>query len=221
MMFYDFHTHSFHSDGVLSPFELIRRAKVQGYAAVGITDHLGIGSLERVIREVTRDCALARKYWDILAIPGVELTHLPPESIDEVAREAKKLGAMIVVVHGECTSEPVAEGTNLAAVRSPYVDVLAHPGMITAEVAAIAASNLVFLELSARKGHMASNDHIAATALKENAYLIINSDAHDEGNLLTSEIIESILQKAGITEHRTKILEENPRLLIQKIKQSA
>ena len=35
----DFHTHTFHSDGVLSPMELVRRAKIEGYRAIGITDH--------------------------------------------------------------------------------------------------------------------------------------------------------------------------------------
>ncbi|HLE81453.1 MAG TPA: PHP domain-containing protein, partial [Dehalococcoidia bacterium] len=32
---YDFHTHTFLSDGVLSPIELIRRAHVKGYRVIG------------------------------------------------------------------------------------------------------------------------------------------------------------------------------------------
>jgi predicted metal-dependent phosphoesterase TrpH len=43
---YDFHTHTFLSDGVLSPIELIRRALVRGYKAIGVTDHVGVGNLE-------------------------------------------------------------------------------------------------------------------------------------------------------------------------------
>ena len=39
----DFHTHTFLSDGVLSPCELIRRAAVNGYQIIGITDHVGPG----------------------------------------------------------------------------------------------------------------------------------------------------------------------------------
>ena len=90
-MLYDFHTHTFHSDGVLSPIELIRRAFVQGYSAIAITDHVAIGSLGRLIKEISDDCALARAYWDILAIPGVELTHLPPQAIPEMAKRAKEM----------------------------------------------------------------------------------------------------------------------------------
>ena len=44
--------------------------------------------MERFITEVTRDCILAEKYWDIVAIPGVELTHLPPSAIADVAKQA-------------------------------------------------------------------------------------------------------------------------------------
>ena len=44
---YDFHTHTFPSDGSLSAMELIRMACVAGYGAIGITDHVGPGSLAR------------------------------------------------------------------------------------------------------------------------------------------------------------------------------
>ena len=47
---YDFHTHTFLSDGVLSPIELIRRAFVRGYKVIAITDHVGFGNLEYVVK---------------------------------------------------------------------------------------------------------------------------------------------------------------------------
>src|SRR4030066_821736 len=100
-MVYDFHCHTNLSDGALTAIELIRRAHLAGYKAIALTDHVGQGSLQRVLTEIIRDCALARAHWNILAIPGVELTHLPPAAIAETAREAKVLGAWLVVVHGE------------------------------------------------------------------------------------------------------------------------
>ena len=51
-MLYDFHTHTFLSDGVLSPIELIRRAIVNGYTALGIADHVGPSTLVRFVDEV-------------------------------------------------------------------------------------------------------------------------------------------------------------------------
>jgi putative hydrolase len=217
MMLYDFHTHTFYSDGELSPLELIRRARVNGYQVIGITDHLAIGSLERVIKEVTRDCELANKYWDIIALPGVELTHLPAQAIDEVAREARKLGAQVVVVHGESIAEPVVEGTNMAAVQSAYVDILAHPGLITEEAATIAAKNGIFLELSGRKSHASTNRHVALIAEKTGAGILVDSDAHDEDDLLTAEKVETILEKACVDDRRQEILVQNPQLLMEKI----
>jgi len=218
-MLFDFHTHSFHSDGVLSPIELIRRAVVNGYSTIAITDHVALGSLDRVIREVSDDCSLARTYWDILAVPGVELTHIPPQAISEVAQKAKELGAWLVVVHGETIVEPVEKGTNLAAVKSPFVNILAHPGLITAEEAALAAQNGVFLELTSRRGHSTTNSHVASTSQIAQAKLLVNSDAHKETDLLSLDIARDIINKAGIAKQEyQQILEFHPLQLIERIK---
>lgn len=220
-MLYDFHTHTFHSDGVLSPIELIRRAAVKGYCALAVTDHVGVGSLKRLIKEVSDDCRLARSYWNIMAIPGVELTHLPPASIDEVARKARELGAWLVVVHGETPVEPVEKGTNLAAVKSQYVDILAHPGNITAETARIAAENGVFIEITTRRGHCMTNSHVARMATKAGALMLLNTDSHCEDDLLSEELARATLTEAGIGKRNFQaILEDNPLKLLQRIKQA-
>ena len=127
---YDFHTHTFLSDGVLSPIELIRRAVHIGYEVMAITDHVGPGNLEFILNALKKDCELAEKHWDIQVMPGVEITHTPKADIDRLAKEARRLGAGIVNVHGETISEPVEPGTNMAAVSSNNVDILAHPGLI-------------------------------------------------------------------------------------------
>jgi histidinol phosphatase-like PHP family hydrolase len=217
MMFFDLHTHTFHSDGVLSPLELINRAAVNGYAAIAITDHVALGSLERLIRELSEDCALASKYWSINAIPGVELTHLPPDSIDNVAEAAHKLGALLIIVHGETTQEPVPRGTNLAALNSPFVDILAHPGLITRDEANLAARNSKYLELSARRGHSNTNAHIASMAILAGAKLLVNSDAHNENELLTPETAGEVLRSANVGHLYDEILVQNPQTLMQLI----
>jgi len=216
---YDFHTHTFYSDGVLSPIELIRRAYVKGYSAIAITDHVAVGSLGRLIKEISDDCALARTYWDIIAIPGVELTHLPPQAIPEVAKKAKEMGAWLVIVHGESSVEPVEKGTNLAAVRSPEVDILAHPGLLTIEEASLAAKNNVFIELTARRGHSDTNSHVASVSQKAKARLLVNSDAHHDKDLLVPNLVESILRKSNINQRqRRQIIDQNPLLLIERVK---
>ncbi|MFQ5924653.1 MAG: histidinol phosphate phosphatase domain-containing protein [Dehalococcoidia bacterium] len=216
-MIYDFHTHTSLSDGVLSPIELVRRALVNGYKAIGLTDHVGIGYLDRMIKEIAEDCALARAHWDILAIPGVELTHIPPQAIGEVARRAKEMGAWLVIVHGESITEPVETGTNITALQCPHVDILAHPGLITLEEAKMAAASGVLLEITSRKGHSLTNGHISRLARLAGAKLILNSDAHDETELLSPDLAHNIARGAGLDEEEIdQILRLNPCALLER-----
>ena len=67
MPLYDFHTHSFFSDGALLPMELIRRAHVKGYTAMAITDHASASNIEELVEKVTRDCDLA---WERVGLSG-------------------------------------------------------------------------------------------------------------------------------------------------------
>lgn len=217
-MVYDFHTHSFLSDGALSPIELIRRAGAKGYQAIAITDHAGLGTLARQVAEVTKDCTLAQQYWGLAAIPGIELTHVPARAIKHLARQAKALGARLVVVHGESPVEPVEPGTNLAAVESPDVDILAHPGLITPEEARLAARNGVFLEISARRGHCLCNGHVARMAALAGARLLLNSDAHEEADLLTPSLARVLAQGAGLEgDAIEEMLQANPKALLDKL----
>lgn len=221
-MTFDFHTHSFFSDGVLSPVELIRRAHVAGYRAIAVTDHVGLANIEHVLKEVSRDCQLAEKYWGIKAFPGVELTHIPAAAIADCAKMAKSLGAKLVVVHGETPVEPVDPGTNRAALMSSHVDILAHPGFITTEEAQIAVVNDIFLEISARGGHSLTNGHVAKVGLAVGAKLIVNSDAHSPENLLKTGFAAKVAQGAGIPlEALESVLVNHPLELLKRIERSS
>jgi len=215
---YDFHTHTFLSDGVLSPIELIRRALVRGYRAIGVTDHVGVGNLELVVKTLVTDCAEATKRWDILAVPGVEITHVPKDDIAMVAQAAKELGAKLVNVHGETIVEPVEPGTNEAAVRSLHVDILAHPGLIKLSEARLAAENGVYLEVSGRKGHSFANGHVVAVAREAGAKLLLDSDAHEPEDLLTPELADQIAAGAGLNAKEAHaLLQTNPQNLLAKL----
>ena len=213
----DFHTHTTLSDGVLTPVELIRRAAVKGYAAVGIADHSGPGMMERIIAEVAKDCELCSRHWDIVALPGIELTHVPAASIAELAAEAKRLGAAFVVVHGESPVEPVEPGTNLAAASCPDVDLLAHPGPIDEQVAQAAAENGVFLEITAKEGHCLGNGAVARAALACGAKLLLSSDTHVPDQLLTPDFALTVLAGAGLDENQAlQVMEANAEEFLQR-----
>jgi len=217
-MVYDFHTHSFLSDGELSPVELIRRALVNGYQAIAVTDHAGLGNMQRVIAEVTKECRLAEQYWNIKAIPGIELTHIPAGSINELAKVAHEYGAELVVVHGETLVEPVEPGTNLAAVSSPWVDILAHPGLLGSKEAAIAAQNDVYIEVTARSGHNVGNGHVVKTGRAAGVKFLVDSDTHAPENLLTDDWARIVGLGAGLSvDEVEKVVAANPLQLLQKV----
>ncbi len=217
-MVFDFHTHSFHSDGALLPIELIRRAIAKGHEAIAITDHVSVGNLSFVVPALVADCRLAEEHWDICAIPGVELTHLPPAAIPDLAAEARRLGAELVIVHGETPVEPVVAGTNLAALRCAEVDMLAHPGTLDEEQAGLAARAGFFLEISAHGGHGLGNGAVVAAGRAAGARFLVNSDAHAPGDILTDSLARRVALGAGLSEQEAEVvLYENPRALLDKI----
>jgi histidinol phosphatase-like PHP family hydrolase len=107
----DLHTHSLFSDGELVVSELVRRAEEMGYRFIGITDHADRSNLDLIIPRVVKAAAEINQYNRIQVVAGIELTHVPPPTIAPLAVEARKLGARLVVVHGESIMEPVLPGS--------------------------------------------------------------------------------------------------------------
>ena len=211
----DFHTHSLLSDGELLPSELVRRAAVKGYQALAITDHVDLSNIDWVIPRLVKDCSELAKHFQLTIIPGAELTHVPPESMKPLAEEARKLGAKIVIVHGETIVEPVAPQSNQKALESA-IDILAHPGLITEEEVRLAKENGIMLEISARKGHCLTNGHVAKLALKMGAGLLLNTDAHSPDDLITLDKARQIGLGAGLNEEDFSQLRANAMELVKK-----
>ena len=199
-MINDFHTHTFFSDGLNSPIELIRYAIAAGYRCIAITDHASYSNIDGLIDAAKKDCRLAEQYWDITAIPGVELTNIPADNIDDMAEYAREKGARLVVVHGESTVEKVEPGTNLKAVSSANVDLLAHPGLLTIREAETAVKNDVYLEITSRAGHSLSNGIVAKIGTRVGARLLLNSDSHSHKDLYMEGIQKKVALSAGLTE---------------------
>ena len=193
----DLHTHSLFSDGELLVSELVRRAEEMGYRYIGITDHADRSNLDLIIPRVVRATEEINSHNRIQALPGIELTHVPPATIGPLAAEARELGAQLVVVHGETIVEPVLPGTNRAGLEAD-IDILAHPGLLTPEEAALAAKRSILLEISGRKGHAFTNGHVVRVAQAAGASLIVNSDAHAPGDLLSLRMVEKIALGAGV-----------------------
>jgi putative hydrolase len=209
----DLHTHSIFSDGVLIPSELVRRAEVLGIRAIGITDHCDASNLDFIVPRIVAVCKDLNLVSRIKAIPGSELTHVPPARIASLAEQARSHGAQIVVVHGETIVEPVHSGTNRAALGAD-IDILAHPGLISEEEVVMAAKRGIFLEITARKGHSLTNGHVARLARKHGARLVLNSDAHEPGDLMTETLARQIVLGAGLSRDDFGRMQKNAESLL-------
>lgn len=214
----DLHTHTFRSDGVLLPSELLRHAAVLGYAALAITDHADASNLDELVAALQRLLVAQPRTFGVDLLIGVELTHVEPGSVAELARRAKALGAEVVVVHGETIVEPVAPGTNRAAVEAPDVDVLAHPGFLTLEEARLAAERGCLVEITTRKGHSLTNGHVARVCREAAAAMVVNSDSHEPHDLPSFAFARQVATGAGLSEAEIEAATvSNPRALVQRL----
>ena len=191
----DFHTHTILSDGALTPSEHLRRMIVKNIAAAGITDHVDSATIDHILNSLDKMRYDFDEY--ITFLPGVEITHVLPSKIAELAKKAKKRN-FLVVVHGESIVEPVIEGTNRAALECTDVDILAHPGILTIEEAQLAKDNDVFLEITTRGGHSLGNGRVADLAIETGAKMILNTDSHQPKEFITEELREKTALGAGI-----------------------
>ncbi len=212
----DLHTHTLLSDGVLLPAELVRRAYAAGYTAIALTDHVDMSNIDLVVPRIAEAAGELCKYSGIIIIPGAEITHVPPELIGGMVEKARNLGARIVVVHGETVTEPVVPGTNRAGIKA-RADILSHPGLISAEDAALAKDNGVALEITSRKGHSIANGHVAKVAAATGAPMVINTDSHAPEDLIEREYAKTVLRAAGIPEEEMEGVFATSRRLVDKI----
>lgn len=212
----DLHSHTFFSDGALVPSEHVRRVESMGYTAIAITDHADASNIHLLIPNLIKVARGLNQVNATQLIVGVELTHVPPALIGPLAAESRALGAQLIVVHGETPVEPVAPGTNLAALEAD-VDLLAHPGFLTEEEATLAAKNNILLELSGRKGHSLTNGHVAKMAQLTGAALTINADAHGPGDFLTAEMAEKVGRGAGLSLEQYQSVRRNMAQLVNRL----
>src|SRR5690554_3949582 len=62
----DLHTHTNYSDGLLTPEELVKRAKEKGLTGIALTDHDTVDGLPAFLA--------AGKEYNLVCVPGVELS---------------------------------------------------------------------------------------------------------------------------------------------------
>jgi len=215
----DMHVHV--GNGFLAPAEAMNLARVAGYKAVALTLR-GDATLFSELAPLRALCKQYSLYAGIDAFAAIELVHVPPQLMAEQIGLAREAGAHLVLAHGESPAGLATRGTNAAALLAG-VDILAHPGSLSAEDAAVAAEQGVYLELTWAHGHAVSNAHVARCALLQGCGLVFGSNArtpHDFYDATTSKTLENALivgaclSPEGIAHMRAGVQNLMRRLLI-------
>lgn len=200
---YNLHSHTFLSDGELLPSEVAIRYQAQGYKTIAITDHADYSNIKTIVRAIVEFCRKWPKDSAIKVLPGVELTHLPPQQFRPLANYARKHGIKVIIAHGETPVEPIASGTNKSALEA-NIDILAHPGLITDDDTKLAAQKGIFLEVTSRHGHSETNIHVIKQARKFGAKLILNNDSHKCEDIISPKELNQTGLDCGLTQEEIK-----------------
>jgi len=213
---YNLHCHSILSDGELLASEIAVRYAAAGYKAIAITDHADYSNIKQAVAGVLAFTRKWPKNSPIIVLPGIELTHLPPEQFKPLAAYARRQGIKVIVAHGETPAEPVIKGTNRAALTAD-INILAHPGMITAEDTRLAARKGIFLEITTRRGHKETNRHVVKQALLYGAKLILNTDSHSPEDIISPEQVTANAVSAGLSRSLIAEIRSRTAVFIEKM----
>lgn len=198
-MIADLCLHSSLSDGRSTPAAMLARAHALGLRAVALAEHADRATLGSILAALQDLAAAYSAILDLVVVPAVELTGVPPACLAEEVVRARELGARLVLVHGEGLGGVAAPGTNLAAVEAG-ADILAHPGLIGDAETSRAAETGVALMLSARAGQCLANGHVWRQAQRFGAPVVVASAAHGEGELLGPGGLRAVALGAGMDE---------------------
>ena len=117
---YELHTHTVHSDGAMSPTELVATARKQGLSGIALTDHNATTGVEEAVE------ACENKSFNV--IPGIEWTtfygHLTvlggntkinyqevnPTNVEEIIKKVREDGDIIGIAHPYRIGYPICTG---------------------------------------------------------------------------------------------------------------
>jgi DNA polymerase (family 10) len=192
----DLHTHTVYSDGANTVEEMALAARARGYEYIAITDHsqgLGVaGGLSA--DDFARQWAEIEPLNDSLApfrvLSGVELEIRTDGDLDLPDDVLARFDLVVASVHLSLRQDQARMTERiLAAMRSPHVDIIAHPtgrllgqrDSVELDVEAVineAARTGTMLEVNAQPNRLDLDGELARRAIKAGVVLALGSDAH-------------------------------------------
>ncbi len=192
----ELHMHTTASDGRNSIEEMVDAARTRGYRYACITDHSQASVIanglkpERLREHMQRVRAAARALTDFTLWVGAEVDILSDGRLDYDDDLLAELDFVVASVHvGMSKDEQTNTRRTLAAIRNPYVNLVAHPtGRILLKreampldleaIAREAAATGTALEINASDYRLDLKDQHARLAASLGARICINCDAH-------------------------------------------
>jgi len=216
----DLHTHSNWSDGRNDIGVMARAAKERGYAYLAMTDHtqslqIAQGLTPARFRERAGEIAAVNAQpGGARVLNGAEVDILPDGSLDLPDDCLASLDIVVASVH-TALDQPKDAITQrvLAALRSPHVDVLAHPtsrrldrrGETRVDIDAVIAEAVktgTALEINSSPWRLDLNDSWARKAREAGALLAIDTDAHYPAEFDSVRYGCAIARRAGLSPDR-------------------
>ncbi len=216
----DLHTHSNWSDGRNEIVVMARAAAERGYQYIALTDHTQSLTIaqgltpERFRARAVEIAAVNAQAGLARVLNGAEVDILPDGSLDLPDDCLASLDVVVASVHTALDQpQDVITQRVVRALRSPHVDVLAHPtsrrldrrGETRVDVDAVIAEAVktgTALEINSSPFRLDLNDSWARRAREAGALLAIDTDAHYPAEFESVRYGSAIGRRAGLTPDR-------------------
>jgi DNA polymerase (family 10) len=204
----DLHTHTTWSDGKDSLEDMVAAAQARGYAYYAICDHSQRLRGELLHRQAAQIDALNELLAPFKILKGIEVNIKPDGTLDVSEEELATRDWVVASVHSRFDHNPTERV--IAAMESPYVDVIGHPTnrrIAKRQPAHIDVERVIekaletgtFLEINSQPDRLDLTDVHARAARDAGLKLVIDSDGHQIGALDYVELGVGQARRAWLT----------------------
>jgi DNA polymerase (family 10) len=204
----DLHTHTTWSDGKDSLEDMVAAAIARGYAYYAICDHAQRLRGELLFQQSEQIDALNELVAPFRILKGIEVNVRPDGTLDVSEEELATRDWVVASVHSRFDHNPTERV--IAAMESPYVDVVGHvtnrkigkraPSPVDVErVIEKALETGTFLEINSQPDRLDLTDVHARAAREAGLKLVIDSDGHEVGALDFVELGVGLARRAWLT----------------------
>jgi DNA polymerase (family X) len=221
----DLHTHTTWSDGKDSLEDMVAAAQARGYAYYAICDHSQRLRGELLYQQAQQIDALNELLAPFKILKGIEVNIKPDGTLDVSEEELATRDWVVASVHSRFDHNPTERV--IAAMESPYVDVIGHPTnrrIAKRQPALIDVGRVIekaletgtFLEINSQPDRLDLTDVHARAAREAGLKLVIDSDGHQIGALDYVELGVGQARRAWLT--KDDVLNTRPWKQIEKLR---